>query len=304
MPKPEPNRTKCKARRLQLVEKQKTQKAKLKQKIRKERDPNAPKGERQTTDNKRVLTDDLLLEQNDDVDEEETFDEFASFFDLSKTPKVLLTTSEKPSKTSFEFLMEFKNFLPNSFYYPRKRVPLPSVARQAKERGFTHVVVIHERFKVPYTVSIATLPEGPTIVLRVRKYVPPSEISNIGNPTGYEPELIVRNFQTPLGRRLGRGLSSMFNLNPDFKGRTVVTLYNFRDFIFFRHHRYLFKKDKPDPEDEEKKDPDVRAALQEIGPRMIFQLRKMYSGCFNEVDGQFEYFYRGGHYVKRSRFFL
>lgn len=70
------------------------------------------------------------------------------------------------------------------------------------------------------------LPNGPTFLYRIRKYIPTTEIFNKGNPTGYTPEIIVKNFNTALGRRTARGLSSLFKAHPEFKGRTVVTFHN------------------------------------------------------------------------------
>jgi len=36
-------------------------------------------------------------------------------------------------------------------------------------------------------------------------------------------------------------LGSLFPHTPDFTGRQVVTFHNQRDFVFFRHHRYIFE---------------------------------------------------------------
>lgn len=47
----------------------------------------------------------------------------------------------------------------------------------------------------------------------------------------------MNNFNTRLGLRIGRMLSSLVPYDPDFKGRRVITFHNQRDFIFFRHHR-------------------------------------------------------------------
>jgi ribosome production factor 1 len=38
--------------------------------------------------------------------------------------------------------------------------------------------------------------------------------------------------------------ASVFPQKPEFKGRRVVTFHNQRDFIFFRHHRYVFEEKK------------------------------------------------------------
>ena len=56
--------------------------------------------------------------------------------------------------------------------------------------------------------------------------------------------MILNHFDTRLGRRTGRFLGSMFPHAPQFEGRQVVTFHNQRDFIFFRHHRYVFDRDE------------------------------------------------------------
>lgn len=299
MQRSQPSRVKNKMRRQQLVLDKKTKKGRPPGR----KDPNRPRQDPETIESKRVVTDDLLLEHDPDVDEEEAADEFAPFFSLEKTAKILLTTSEKPSRVSFVFLLELKNCLPNSFYYPRKFIPLAELCKEARTRGFTHVLVLHERLKKPFTLSLAAIDRGPTLLFRIRRYMPTEDIPNRGNATATDPELIVRNFHTPLGRRVARFFGSMFPQSIDLKGRTVVSLYNFRDFVFFRHHRYTFKNDGAGPETGNPRDKG-RAVLQEIGPRMVLQLRKAYSGVFDEQEGRFEYFYRGGFYVKRNKFFL
>ena len=55
-----------------------------------------------------------------------------------------------------------------------------------------------------------------------------------GRPTSHKPELILNNFDTMLGRRVGRLFASLFCQDPNFRGRRVVTFHNQRDYIFFR----------------------------------------------------------------------
>ena len=80
-----------------------------------------------------------------------------------------------------------------------------------------------------------------------------------GRATEHKPELILNNFGTRLGRRVGRMFASLFCQDPTFKGRRAVTFHNQRDFIFFRHHRYVFEeKDK---------------SRQKEGPKKVVQAR-------------------------------
>jgi len=259
-----------------------------------------PKQDPLTVESKRIITKDIILEDNPDLNEEENLDEFQDFIANLKHAKILLTTSLKPTRFSFEFLMDLKNSLPNSFYYPRKKYSLIQISKLALKRNFTHMIALNERNKKPYSLSISVLCTGPTFHFRVRKYIQSYKIFNKGNPTGHNPELILKNFNTAIGRRLARGLSSLYSCNPEFKGRTVVTFHNQRDFIFFRHHRYIFK----DKGEGEKIEDRIKVDLQEIGPRFALQLQKVHTGCYDEFKGDYEYLYHADNYVERNKFYL
>ena len=69
------------------------------------------------------------------------------------------------------------------------------------------------------------------------------KIRNHGRATGHYPELILNNFSTRLGHRVGRMFASVFPQKPGSRA-TRVTFHNQRDFIFFRHHRYIFEMRK------------------------------------------------------------
>jgi ribosome production factor 1 len=66
---------------------------------------------------------------------------------------------------------------------------------------------------------------------------------------------------------------------PQLEGRQVVTFHNQRDFIFVRHHRYIYKKEK------EK----VRARLQELGPRFTLKMKWLQEGTFDDKFGEYEW---------------
>lgn len=50
--------------------------------------------------------------------------------------------------------------------------------------------------------------------------------------------------------------------DPTFRGRRVVTFHNQRDFIFFRHHRYIFEERQKKEKGKKEKVATVRARLQ------------------------------------------
>lgn len=293
---------KNKQKKEMILSKQREEKKKDQKKIKKlKKEGLIAKKDPLTVERKRVITEDIILEDNPDLNEEENLDEFQAFISNLQTAKVLLTTSLRPSQHTFEFLTDLKNSLPNSYYYPRKRHSLIQVAKLAPKRNFTHMIAINDRNKKPYSLTICKLGTGPTFHFRVRKYIPTYKIFNKGNPTGHNPEIILKNFNTAVGRRLARGLSSMYACNPEFKGRTVVTFHNQRDFIFFRHHRYVFKDKGVSGEKIEER---IKVDLQEIGPRFALQLQKIHTGCYDEFKGDYEYLYHADNYVQRNKFYL
>merc|ERR1719440_1210933 len=124
-------------------------------------------------------------------------------------------------------------------------------------------MIFAEKSKVPTGVYISHLPKG----------------GGTCNAS-HNPELLLNNFITRLGRRVGRQLAALFPQQPDFKGRRSVTFHNQRDFIFFRHYRYVFREDG------------TKCRLQEIGPRFTLKLRYMQHGTFDAKEGEFEYIWR------------
>ena len=122
-----------------------------------------------------------------------------------------------------------------------------------------------EANKKPCSVTLVALPLGPTALFRLTSVELGKEIYGHARPTPHTPELILNNFTTALGHRVGKLLQRLFPLVPDLEGRQVVTAHNQRDFVFFRRHRYEFRSAD-------------KAALQEIGPRFTLKLMSLSSG--------------------------
>ena len=119
---------------------------------------------------------------------------------------------------------------------------------------------------IPFIDSmiLSHLPDGPTATFRVTSTKLRKSIINHGAvPTNTQPELIMNNFDTRLGHRIGRMLAALFPQIPNLKTRRVVTLHNQRDFVFIRHHRYEFNEDG------------TRANLAEVGPRFTLKLHSL-----------------------------
>eukprot|EP00933_Yihiella_yeosuensis_P052264 TRINITY_DN5028_c1_g2_i1.p1 TRINITY_DN5028_c1_g2~~TRINITY_DN5028_c1_g2_i1.p1 ORF type:complete len:365 (-),score=84.57 TRINITY_DN5028_c1_g2_i1:295-1311(-) len=302
-PKPGTNFSHIKnaAKRSQMVTLMKQEKKKAKSKVRrakKEAEARGEKIERQepkSIDKMREEDETIVPAEDSEVEEDEAIDEFEKYFQGGKTPKILLTTQKHPSKKLFDFLKELIHVIPNTFYYPRKDFAFKKICEFARNRDFTDVLLFHEKAKEIQGVYICHLPKGPTSYWRLTRLKLGQEMK--GGATcnaSHNPELILNNFATRLGRRIGRQLAALFPQAPDFQGRRTVTFHNQRDFVFFRHYRYNFKE----------KDNDTKCKLQEIGPRFTLKLRYLQHGTFDAKEGEYEYIWRPDSQVSRKKFFV
>lgn len=91
--------------------------------------------------------------------------------------------------------------------------------------------------------------------------------------------------------QVGRVLSALFPHDPNFHGRRVITFHNQRDYIFFRHHRYVF-------------DSREKARLQELGPRFTLKLQSLQKGTFDTKFGEYIWKHKVDMDTSRRRFFL
>ena len=225
-----------------------------------------PKGKNATIESMRVPDVTLMDDAEDeDILGEQNIDEFDKYFNRETTPKILMTTNRRPKGKIFDFLKELKITLPAVEYYPRENNKIRDIIEWAKERGFTDIMVFQEKWGNPHSLILSHLPEGPTATFRVSSVKLNEDIPNHGANNGMleAPELILNNFDTMLGSRLGRMIASLFPQDPELEKRRVITWHNQRDFIFFRHHRYEFNPDG------------TRANLSEVGPRFTLKLHKL-----------------------------
>jgi len=217
--KAEPSEIKNKCRRIDVVLRKRKQKGtdKLVERLKKKKlreetgDENIGKGTTQTIETMRVK-DDTFIENPDDEDikGEEDIDEFAKYFNSEETPKNFITTNRRPRGGIFEFMAELKEAIPNTFYYPRKNFKIKDIIEQAKEKEYTNVLVFYEKHGNPHTLIHSHLPDGPTATYRVSGLKTKKVIKGHGNSTDHHPELIMNNFDTMLGHRVGRMFASLF----------------------------------------------------------------------------------------------
>ena len=235
-----------------------------------------PKKVPKTLENTRKVDETMVKENDEEVAGEEAMDEFTDFYANEKTPKVLITTSNKARGNSMDLIKELLGIIPHSFYYSRKGFPISKICEQAIEKDYTDIMIFHEDKNELNSLLMVHLPNGPTAHFRLSSLIPAEQIKNHAVPSNHKPELILNHFDTRLGHRIGRMFGSVFDAKPNFHGRRVVTLHNQRDFIFFRHHRYVFSDTET-------------AKLQECGPRFTLKLKSLQNGLPNSQHGEFEY---------------
>ena len=239
---------------------------------------------------------------------------FPTLFKPPKKPKILVTTSLNGTvHKEAEMLTEF---LPNSHYIPRQRhrynshhYSVREIAKFCVNREYTALVIMGEDKKRPTSLTVVHLPEGPTFHFSISNWIEGKRLPGHGNPTEHYPELILNNFRTPLGLLTAHLFRALFPPQPELVGRQVVTLHNQRDYIFVRRHRYVFR-DKRATEKQVlgadgkpiKGAEDLKAGLQELGPRFTLKLRRVDKGI-QRGSGQ-EWEWKAGMEKVRTKFNL
>jgi ribosome production factor 1 len=211
-------------------------------------------------------------------------------------PKILITTSINSTLHAEAELLT--SFFPNSRFVRRSshryghKFSVREIASFASNREYTALIVLEEDLKRPSGLTVVHLPKGPTFHFSVSNWMKGKKMPGHGNPTSHTPELILNNFRTPLGLLTAHLFRSLFPPQPEFRGRQVITLHNQRDYIFVRRHRYIFR-DKRETEKSVvgpdgkvvKGVEDIRAGLQELGPRFTLKLRRIDKGI-QRASGQ------------------
>ncbi|KAK5743318.1 Ribosome production factor 1 [Elasticomyces elasticus] len=240
---------------------------------------------------------------------------FPSLFNLDPdiSPKVLVTTALN-STLHWEAQL-LTSLFPGSAYVRRTahfrsyKYSVREICSYAVNQAYTHVVILNEDRKKPKGLDIVHLPNGPMFHFSISNWVEGSRLPGHGNPTNHYPELILNGFRTPLGLLAAHLFKSLFPPRPEIQGRQVVTLHNQRDYIFFRRHRYVFRDKRGTEKSIQGTDgklmkgvEEIRAGLQELGPRFTLKLRRVDKGI-QHMSGQ-EWKWEAGAEKVRTRFSL
>ena len=223
---------------------------------------------------------------------------FPTLFGTEKAleSKILITTSI--NSTLYAQAELLTSFFPNSNFVRRSshryghKFSVREIASFASNRKYTTLMILEEDMKRPSGLTVVHLPSGPTFHFSISNWLEGKKLPGHGNPTSHTPELILNNFRTPLGLLTAHLFRSLFPPQPELHGRQVITLHNQRDYIFVRRHRYVFR-DKRETEKSVvgpdgkvvKGVEDIRAGLQELGPRFTLKLRRIDKGI-QRASGQ------------------
>ncbi|KAF4303097.1 putative RNA processing factor 1 [Botryosphaeria dothidea] len=238
---------------------------------------------------------------------------FPALFQPPRDPKILVTTAINSTLHKEAELVT--TLFPNSHYVRRTahryghKYSVKEISMFAANREYTTVVILNEDQKKPSGLDVVHLPNGPMFHFSISNWIEGAKLPGHGNPTEHYPELILNNFRTPLGLLTAHLFRTMFPPQPELQGRQVVTLHNQRDYIFVRRHRYVFRdkraSEKPvvDADGKPMKGAeDIRAGLQELGPRFTLKLRRIDKGI-QKASGQ-EWQWKAGSEKVRTRFAL
>ncbi|KAM9290520.1 ribosome production factor 1-like [Gastrophryne carolinensis] len=269
---------------MKLKQEKRKEKMALKKKRKKERDALGdkapPKPVPKTIENQRVYDETTVDPADEEVAFDEATDEFAPYFNKQTTPKILVTTSDRPRGRTVKFTEQLSSIIPNSHVYYRRGLALKKIIPQCIARDFTDLIVINEDRKIANGLVLSHLPDGPTAHFKMSNVRLRKEMKRKGkDPTVHKPEVILNNFTTRLGHSIGRMFASLFSHDPQFDGRQVATFHNQRDYIFFRYHRYIFKSEK-------------KVGIQELGPRFTLKLRSLQKGTFDSKYGEYEWVHK------------
>jgi U3 small nucleolar ribonucleoprotein protein IMP4 len=194
-------------------------------------------------------------------------------------PKVLITTSRKPSSRLLQFLKELKIVIPNATRVNRGNYVIEELAELAQTQNFSDLVILHEHRGRPDGLIISHFPSGPTTYFALSNVVLRHDLKTRLDTMSEEyPHLVFHNFQSKVGDRVAQILKALFPV-PKLEARRVLSFINKNDFIVFRHHTY------------EKEDYKT-VTLSEIGPRFVMKLYQIKLGTVELEHTQTEWVLR------------
>mmetsp|Transcript_18465 Transcript_18465/g.23781 ORF Transcript_18465/g.23781 Transcript_18465/m.23781 type:complete len:297 (-) Transcript_18465:196-1086(-) len=194
-------------------------------------------------------------------------------------PRVCVTTSRDPSSRLKQFAKEMKLLVPNSTRINRGNNRVDELMDSCRQSEYSDVVIVQETRGQPDGLVICHLPLGPTAFFSLSSSVMRHDLDPPAAPMSEAyPHIIMNNFNSTLGKRVGNILKCLFPV-PKADTKRVITFSNDNDFISFRHHMYS----KPTHDS---------VALHEVGPRFEMRLYQIRLGTLEQKEADNEYVLR------------
>mmetsp|Transcript_10487 Transcript_10487/g.14726 ORF Transcript_10487/g.14726 Transcript_10487/m.14726 type:complete len:297 (-) Transcript_10487:1041-1931(-) len=196
-----------------------------------------------------------------------------------KDPQVCVTTSRDPSSRLKQFCKEVKLLIPNSARINRGNNRVDELMDSCRQSEFTDVVIVQETRGEPDGLVVCHLPLGPTAFFSLSNAVLRHDLDGGAAPMSEAyPHILLNNFNTELGKRVGNILKCLFPI-PKPDTRRIATFSNDNDFISFRHHMYT-------------KTGHEEVTLHEVGPRFEMRLYQIRLGTLEQKEADMEYVLR------------
>lgn len=177
-------------------------------------------------------------------------------------PKILITTSRKPSSRLLQFLKELKIVLPNSVRTNRGNYILKELVEIGNKYDFTDLLILHEHRGRPDGMIVSHLPSGPTAYFGLSNVVLRHDLrTSLDTMSEEYPHLVFHNFSSKIGDRVCDILKYLFPV-PKLDSKRIISFINSDDILSFRNHVYSKSDYKT-------------IVLEEIGPRfnmMLYQI--------------------------------
>ncbi|CAD6197165.1 unnamed protein product [Caenorhabditis auriculariae] len=175
----------------------------------------------------------------------------------AQDPKIVITTSHKPSSRLKNFSKEMRLIFPNSQRINRGHYDIKQLVQACRAQDTTDLIVLTETRGNPDGMIVCHLPFGPTAYFTMMNVVMRHDIPGCGTMSEQYPHLVFSKLDSKLGLRFTSILKHLFPV-PKPESKRVITFANTDDYLSFRHHTY-------------KTDTKGEIELSEVGPR--FELR-------------------------------
>ena len=199
-----------------------------------------------------IQYDDINTQHPNNIIDDEYFD------NLSRDPKILVTTSRAPTQRLTQFLKEMRIIIPNCVRINRGNIVIKDLVKECKENDYTDLILLHENWGQPDGLIISHMPQGPTIYFGLFNVVIRHDIAEqIDKLSEAYPHLIFDGLNSRLGEIIIEIIKNIFPMSKA-ESKRVLTFSNKSDFISFRYHNFQTRKSKKGEKEVD---------LEEIGPR-------------------------------------